>query len=421
MMLSPLALAGALIALRLLASLALSALNRREVRRRRAHPPPAVLALQDEATRLKAADYTLAKSRFAGWTECFDAALLFAVLASGLLPRLYAWVAGWGAPGAAWTGAAFIFLVFLALGALGLPWDAAEQFRLEERFGFNRTTPSLWCMDRLKGLLLALVLGFPLLWALLALVRRAGPAWWIWAAALLFVVQLAMLVLYPRLILPWFNKLAPLPPGELRTRLLALGQRTGFRAGAIDVIDGSKRSAHSNAYFTGFGRFRRVVLFDTLVEQLAPEELEAVLAHEIGHYRLGHIPQRIGLSLAGLAAGFWILAWLERAPWLTRGFGFPAQAEAPAFLLFALLAGTVTFWLTPLGAAWSRHHEYQADRFARDATGSPAPLIGALRKLNEKNLGNLTPHPLFSAFYYSHPTLTEREAALNANQAGRYV
>lgn len=407
--------ASGLIALRLAAVWGLAALNRREVRRRRAHPPAAVLALQDEATRRQSADYTLAKSRLGDLTEAFDAVLLIALLASGLLPRLWAVVSAWGPPGAAWPGAVFIFLVLAGLAACDLPWGAWEQFRLEERFGFNRTTARLWCADRLKALVLAAALGLPLLWALLALVRRAGSGWWLWAAALVFAVQLGVLILYPRLILPWFNRLTPLPPGELRSRLLALGERTGFRAGAIDVIDGSRRSAHSNAYFTGFGRFRRVVLFDTLIAQLAPAELEAVLAHEIGHYRLGHIPQRIALAAATLLGGFALLAWLARSPGFAAGFGFPPGAEAPAFLLFALLAGPVTFWLGPLGAAWSRHHEYQADRFARQAMGAAEPLVGALRKLSAKNLSNLTPHPLYSAVYYSHPTLVERERALARN------
>jgi len=256
------------------------------------------------------------------------------------------------------------------------------------------------------------VIGVPLLWLLLTLVSRAGGTWWIWAAALLFTVQLVMLILYPRVILPLFNQLSPLPDGELRSRLVALGERTGFRAGAIEVIDGSKRSAHSNAYFTGFGRFRRVVLFDTLIAQLSPAELEAVLAHEIGHYRCGHIPQRIALSVVTLLVGFGVLAWLAAAPGFVGSFGFPPGALAPAFLLFGLLSGVATFWLTPLSAAWSRRHEFQADEFARKAMDAAAPMIGALRKLSEKNLSNPTPHPLFSAFYYSHPTTFEREQAL---------
>ncbi|HPO01685.1 MAG TPA: M48 family metallopeptidase, partial [Opitutaceae bacterium] len=199
-----------------------------------------------------------------------------------------------------------------------------------------------------------------------------------------------------------------------RTRLLALADRTGFKAQTIEVIDGSKRSGHSNAYFTGFGRFRRIVLFDTLISQLTPEELEAVLAHEIGHYRRGHIPRMLAISaiiqLGALAA----IAALAASGWFNPAFGFPAGEIAPAFLLFGLLSGAAMFWLTPLANLFSRKHEYEADAFAREAMGGPAPLVAALRKLAQKNLSNLTPHPWYSGFHYSHPTLVERERALTA-------
>jgi STE24 endopeptidase len=260
--------------------------------------------------------------------------------------------------------------------------------------------------------MLLLVLGFPLLWALLSLVRWVGATWWLWGFGLLYGFQLLMLVLYPKLILPLFNKLTPLPAGELRARLLALGERTGFRAQTIEVMDGSKRSGHSNAFFTGFGRFRRIVLFDTLIAQLTADELEAVLAHEIGHYRRGHIPKMLAVSAVTMLAGFAVVAWLAASPWFNLAFGFPPGELAPAFLLFGLLSGSVMFWFTPLMNLFSRKHEYEADAFAREAVGGPGPLLGALRKLAQKNLSNLTPHRWFSAFYYSHPTLVEREAAL---------
>ena len=266
--------------------------------------------------------------------------------------------------------------------------------------------------DKLKGAALLFALGFPLLWALLSLVSWVGDAWWVWGFALLFGFQLLMLILYPKLILPLFNKLTPLPDGDLRTRLLALGDRTGFRAKTIEVIDGSKRSGHSNAYFTGFGRFRRIVLFDTLIAQLTPEELEAVLAHEIGHYRRGHIPKMIALSAVMMLAGFAVVAWLARSPWFNPSFGFPPAQLAPSFLLFGLLSGAVTFWFSPLGNLLSRRYEYEADAFAREAMSGPAAMVSALRKLAQKNLTNLTPHRWFSGFYYSHPTLVERERAL---------
>ena len=218
--------------------------------------------------------------------------------------------------------------------------------------------------------------------------------------------------------MPLFNKFTPLAAGALRERLFALAQRTGFPTRSIDVMDGSKRSRHSNAFFTGFGRFRKIVLFDTLVAQLSEPELEAVLAHEIGHYKKRHVIQFLGVSIVGLLAAFAAVAWLAQQQWFYNAFGFEAPhgftpaAIVPAMLVFALLAGTLSFWFTPVVNLWSRRFEYEADAFARDVMGEPQSLVGALRKLNEKNLSNLTPHPLYSGFYYSHPTLLERERAL---------
>lgn len=404
--------AVALLLLKLAAELWLAVLNRAEVRRHAGRAPEAVAAIMDAPTYEKSIAYTLAKNRFGVAEGIFDTAVLIAVLASGALPWLFARVAGWGADGAAWTGALAILLAGLALSVPGLPFDWWAQFRLEEKFGFNKSTPGLWVADKLKGAVLTLAIGFPLLWALLSLVRWLGATWWLWGFALLFSFQLLMLVLYPKLILPLFNKLSPLPEGDLRARLMALAERTGFAARTIEVMDGSKRSGHSNAFFTGFGRFRRIVLFDTLVAQLTPEELEAVLAHEIGHYRRGHIPKMIALSAVTQLASLWAVAALAGSAWFNPAFGLRAGDTAAAFLLAGLLGGAATFWLSPLTNLLSRKHEYEADAFARDALGGPAAMIGALRKLAQKNLTNLTPHPWFSGFYYSHPTMLEREAAL---------
>jgi STE24 endopeptidase len=227
-----------------------------------------------------------------------------------------------------------------------------------------------------------------------------------------------LMLITPALIMPLFNKFTPLADTSLRERLFALARRTGFPTRSIDVMDGSKRSRHSNAFFTGFGRFRKVVLFDTLVAQLTESELEAVLAHEIGHYKKRHIVKLVGVSVFSMFVAFAAIAWLSQQAWFYRAFGFEAQSDyepaalVPAMLLFALLAGTVSFWASPLINLWSRRFEYQADAFAREVMGEARSLIDALRKLNEKNLSNLTPHPLYSGFYYSHPTLLERERAL---------
>ena len=245
---------------------------------------------------------------------------------------------------------------------------------------------------------------------------RAAEWWWLWAWGSLMVFQLLMVTLAPKIIMPLFNKFTPLPDGSLKDRLLALGERTGFSARTIQVMDGSRRSRHSNAFFTGFGRWRKIVLFDTLIEQLQEEELEAVLAHEIGHYKKGHIPKTLALSAAGSLVGFWVVSLLVKQAWFVEAFGFTFQADQPAsaLLLMILLGGTVSFWLLPLANRLSRKYEYEADAYAAGVMGGPDSMIGALRKLAEKNLSNLIPDPIFSRFYYSHPTLFEREKALTA-------
>jgi len=299
-----------------------------------------------------------------------------------------------------------------------LPFAWYAQFKLEDRFGFNTTTLKTWIVDRFKGLLVALSLGFPLLVLVLKLIEWTGSYWWIWAAAVVIVFQLLLMLIAPAVIMPLFNKFTPLPEGSLRERLFALARRTDFPTRSIEVMDGSKRSRHSNAFFTGFGRLRKIVLFDTLTTQLAEPELESVLAHEIGHYKKRHVVKLLGVSIFGVFIGFAAVAWLARQEWLYREFGFAYHAGfaaanlVPAMLLFALLAGTISFWFSPLVHLWSRRFEYEADAFARATMDDAQPLIQALRKLTEKNLSNLTPHPLFSGFYYSHPTLLERERAL---------
>jgi len=400
-----------LIVARLVAELVLSWLNSAEAQKHAGNPPAAVAAIADEASYAKSVEYTLAKGKLGRIELVWDAIVVVAVLGSGLLPWIYGFFAPLS-PTGMWDDALFLIATGMVLGVPSIPLDWWGQFRLEAKFGFNKSTLGLWIMDKVKGMALGLAIGFPLLWALLSLVRLAGATWWLWGFALVFVFQLLMLVLYPKLIMPLFNKLTPLPEGGLRTRLLALSERTGFRASTIQVMDGSKRSGHSNAFFTGFGRFRRIVLYDTLIAQLSPEELEAVLAHEVGHYKRGHVPKMIAVSAVLMLGGFAAIAWLANQPWFNTAFGLPAGEIAPAFLLFGLLSGLATFWFTPVGNYFSRKHEYEADAFAREAVGGATPMIGALRQLARKNLSNLTPHRWYSGFYYSHPTLVEREEAL---------
>lgn len=391
----------------------LTLLNMAEVRRHSQAPPPALRTVMDDGAYAKSVNYTLAKAKFGLISDVYGIVILLAVLFSGLLPWLYSVLEGLMAP-SVWRESLYVILIFTLLAIPGLPLEHHAQFRLEERFGFNKSTLGLWITDKIKGLLVGLALAVPLLTLIFFLVERAGSLWWIWAFAAFFAFQLLLMVLYPMLILPMFNTLTPLPEGGLKDRLMGLAERAGFKCRTIQVMDGSKRSGHSNAFFTGFGRFRRIVLFDTLMEQLPEEELEAVLAHEIGHYKLGHVPKMLILS-AGLGlASFAVLAWLLATPVFVEAFGFlhVESGVGPAFVLFALVAGSFGFWLSPLLNLLSRKHEYAADRFASEHAGGAEPMIKALRRLSEKNLSNLTPHPLYSFFHYSHPTLLEREAAL---------
>jgi STE24 endopeptidase len=397
----------------------LSGLNRRHVRAHANDVPPAFRGIIDEATYRCSVDYTLAKSRFGDIVTLVDAVVFIAVLFSGVLPWAFGRLsASFGT--SVWAIAGFLFVTGIALSILALPFAWYAQFKLEERFGFNTMTMKTWVLDRVKGFLLVLLLGYPLLALVLKLIEWTGANWWLWAAAVVIAFQLLLLLIAPAIIMPLFNKFTPLPEGTLRERLFALAQRTDFPTRSIDVMDSSKRSRHSNAFFTGLGCFRKIVLFDTLIAQLTEPELESVLAHEIGHYKKRHVIKLLGVSVGGVLVAFAAIAWLARQQWFCRAFGFQYQAGfaaanvVPAMLLFALLAGTISFWISPVVHIWSRRFEYQADAFARATVGEAQSLIRALRKLSEKNLSNLTPHPLYSSFYYSHPTLLERERALHA-------
>lgn len=406
-----------LILARLVTELWLSRLNQRYVRAHANEVPPVFHGIIDEATYRRSVDYTLAKSSFGDVVNPFDAVILIAVLFSGVLPWAFEQFSGsFGTSILAMAG--FLFVTGIALTILGLPFAWYAQFKLEERFGFNTTTVKTWILDRIKALLLAVLLGYPLLALVLKMIEWTGASWWLWAAVAVITFQLLLLLIAPAIIMPLFNKFTPLSEGALRERLFALAQRTDFPARSIEVMDGSKRSRHSNAFFTGLGRFRKIVLFDTLVAQLTAPELESVLAHEIGHYKKRHVIKILGVSLAGTVIAFAAIAWLARQQWFYHAFGFEHQMGfaaanvVPAMLLFALLAGTITFWASPFIHSWSRRFEYDADAFAAGIMGEAQSLIHALRKLSEKNLSNLTPHPLYSSFYYSHPTLLERERAL---------
>ncbi len=400
-----------LILLRLATELWLARLNRRHVLRHAGEVPEPFREFIDPPTYARSVEYTLVRRRFNDVADVWNTVILLAVLFSGVLPWAHERIRN-TLGDSVWAMSAFLVLVGFVLSLTGLPFEWHAQFRIEERFGFNTTTPKTWWLDRVKGWLLGAMLGYPLVALILYVFHWAGEWWWLWAWAVVVAFQLLLAVLAPVLILPLFNKFTPLPEGSLKERLLRLAKRTAFRARSIQVMDGSRRSRHSNAFFTGFGRLRKIVLFDTLIAQLTEPELEAVLAHEIGHYKKKHIPRMLAFSVVALLAGFGVLAALAKTTWLYEAFGFSPGCIEAALLLFGLLSGVVTFWILPILHWWSRRHEYEADAYAASVMNDPAPLISALRKLNEKNLGNLTPHPVYSAFYYSHPALLEREAAL---------
>jgi len=405
----------------LLSSLAVKLwLSTRQMRHVRAHRDTVPLAFNGTVTlqaHRKAADYTLAKGRFGllatavgtavlvGWTLLGGLDLLNTAVRDLVQPRL-----------GTMAYQLALLAAFTLIGALvELPMDWYATFRIEQRFGFNRMTPGLWLADMLKGAAVGALIGLPLAALILWIMGGSGGFWWLWAWLAWVVFNLVLLVLYPTVIAPLFNKFEPLPDEALKTRVQALMQRCGFAAQGLFVMDGSKRSAHGNAYFTGLGAAKRVVFFDTLLKRLSPGEVEAVLAHELGHFKLKHVVKRMagifGLSLAGLA----LLGWFAQQPAFYQGLGVNPNLGAPndalALALFMLALPPFTFFVSPLMAHVSRVHEFEADAYAC-AQADGAALASALLKLQEDNAATLTPDPLYVRFYYSHPPASERLAAL---------
>lgn len=362
----------------------------------------------------KAADYTIAKTRFGLIDGAIEAALLLGwTLLGGLnwLNQSLLDLMG----GGMWQQLALVGCFVLIGGALGLPTAWWSTFRIEERFGFNKMSLGLWVADALKGAAVGAVIGLPILALVLWLMGAAGSTWWLWAWGVWMGFNLLMLVFYPTLIAPLFNKFEPLQDEAVKTRVNALMARCGFAASGFFVMDGSKRSAHANAYFTGFGAAKRVVFFDTLLKQLAPSEIDAVLAHELGHYKRRHIVQRVVLMFALSLVGFALLGWLSTQSWFYTGLGVtPSLAEpnnALAILLFMMVIPLISFFLSPLMAQLSRRHEFEADAYAMEKTDGNE-LASALLKLYKDNASTLTPDPLYVRFYYSHPPASERIARL---------
>ena len=382
----------------------------RHIRAHRDNVPQEFTAQINLPAHQKAADYSSAKTRLHMAHAVIDALLLLALTLGGVLQLLSDWWAERLGGGLAF-GMALIISVALIVSAVEIPMNAYRTFVIEARFGFNQMTPILFVVDLLKQALLATVFGVPLLFCVLWLMAKMGQNWWfyVWLAWVAFNVL--VLAIYPTYIAPLFNKFSPMENPELKTRVERLLTKCGFKSQGLFVMDGSKRSNHGNAYFTGFGTAKRIVFFDTLLSRLEPAEIEAVLAHELGHYKLYHVIKRMLLTFAVSLAFLWLLGVLMNEPWFYQGLGVTTPSTSMALLLFIMITPVFTFLLQPLLSAYSRMHEYEADQYAVQYA-SASDLMQALVKLYKDNASTLTPDPLHSAFYDSHPPAALRIARL---------
>jgi STE24 endopeptidase len=368
------------------------------------------IALADQQ---RAADYTAARVQLGRYATLFEALIKLLMTIGGGLAAVDSLLrhVHWSEP---WHGALVLLAVLLFLQLLGLPFAVWRTFRIEAQFGFNRMSPRLFAVDLAKQLLLGVLLGAPLALATLALMQRAGVWWWVWAWLVWLGATLSLTWAAPRFIAPLFNRFSPVSDAALRQRVEALLERCGFKArGGVFVMDGSRRSAHGNAYFTGIGRNKRIVFFDTLLARIDLNEIAAVLAHELGHFRLHHVRQRLAVSTLAVLLGLALLGWLARQPGFYSALGVPVESPPMAILLFTLTVPVFAFFATPIESWWSRRHERAADDFAIAHTDAGS-LAGALVKLYRDNATTLTPDPVHSAFYDSHPPALERIASLNA-------
>lgn len=405
-----------LFAIQLAVELGLNELNLRYVAAGLARNtiPEVFRGIIDSQDYLKSVEYTLANGRFRRWSEVYGSGVLLIVLFSGLLGLVdhgAARLADRLSMGGYGQGIIFCCTIGLLFTLTALPTELYSTFGIEAKFGFNKTTVELYLSDKLKGLILSALLGVPFLLVVLWLMDIMGWSWWLWAFGFISAFQLLMIVIFPTLIAPWFNKFEPLKEGELRERILALAEQVGFKTSGIFSMDGSKRSAHSNAYFTGIGKAKRIVLFDTLIDQMTTAQGLAVLAHEMGHYKMKHIRRMLIVQTVFLFGGLYALSLLVVYQPFFAAFALTPSNHG-ALVLFSLVSGPFTFYLAPVMNRMSRWHEYEADRFAVTTLREGKPMEEALINLTVKNLSNLTPHPWYSAYHYSHPTAEERIAAI---------
>ena len=394
----------------------------RHVATHRDQVPPAFAGSVSLQAHQRAADYTVAKARFSLLSTAFGVAVLVGWTLLGGLDALNTWV--FDAVQPRWGSMAYqlaLLVAFVLIGSLlDLPFELYSTFRIEQQFGFNRMTWKLYIADTLKGVVVGAAIGLPLAWLMLWIMGATGPQWWLWAWGTWVGFNLLLMVAYPTVIAPLFNKFEPLADEGVKTRVQALMQRCGFASKGLFVMDGSKRSAHGNAYFTGLGAAKRVVFFDTLLNKLTPGEVEAVLAHELGHFKHQHVKQRLVMMFAVSLAGFALLGWLSSQTWFYTALGVTphlgAATDALALLLFMLVVPVYSSFVSPLMAQLSRKHEFQADAYAC-AQSSGSDLSHALLKLHEDNASTLTPDPVYVRFYYSHPPASERLAALQLHPA----
>ena len=405
--------------LSLVTKLWLATRQMRHVAAHRGAVPAPFAATVSLAAHQRAADYTLAKGRFGLLAMAFGSAVLLGWTLLGGLDALNGWLLHMVEPrfGALAYQLSLLGAFVFISGLLDLPFELYSTFRIEQQFGFNRVTWRLYLADTGKGLLVGVLIGGPLAALILWIMGATGSLWWLWAWGTWAAFNLLIMVLYPTVIAPLFNKFEPLADEVLKTRVQALMQRCGFAAKGLFVMDGSRRSAHGNAYFTGLGASKRVVFFDTLLNKLSPPEVEAVLAHELGHFKHQHVNKRLVMMFAFSLAGLALLGWLAGQSGFYTGLGVQPNLGAPndalALLLFMLVVPVFGFFAQPLMARLSRKHEFQADAYAC-AQASGADLASALLKLHEDNASTLTPDPVYARFYYSHPPAAERLAALTS-------